>query len=58
MDLPLNGGKCTWCSNRNVPTFYRLDRFLVDEEVIHRFPLLIQKVWPSDFGSPSIVNRV
>ncbi|XVF78708.1 hypothetical protein PTKIN_Ptkin14bG0157300 [Pterospermum kingtungense] len=43
IDLPLIGGKFTWCSNREAPTFCRLDRFLVGGEFLRIFPELVQK---------------
>lgn len=44
IDLPLHGGKFTWCSNREVAMFCRLDRFLISPEVLNRFPDLVQDV--------------
>ncbi|XVE69059.1 hypothetical protein DITRI_Ditri09bG0119200 [Diplodiscus trichospermus] len=46
VDLPLVGCKFTWCSNRENPTFCRLDRFLVEVEFLQIYPTLVQKLCP------------
>ncbi|XVF73335.1 hypothetical protein PTKIN_Ptkin12aG0193100 [Pterospermum kingtungense] len=46
IDLPLSGGKFTWTSNRDSPTFCRLDRFLCSPEVLLQFSNVVQKLWP------------
>ncbi|GMI73525.1 hypothetical protein HRI_001021800 [Hibiscus trionum] len=38
VDLPMNGGTFTWSNNRDPPTFIRLDRFLVDRQLLTFFP--------------------
>ncbi|GMI83861.1 hypothetical protein HRI_002055400 [Hibiscus trionum] len=34
VDLPMHGGSFTWSSNREIPTFVRLDRFFICEEIL------------------------
>ncbi|XVE81889.1 hypothetical protein DITRI_Ditri15bG0102300 [Diplodiscus trichospermus] len=46
VDMPLTGGKFTWCNNRASPTFCRLDRFLISPEIFSKFDGLYQMVWP------------
>ncbi|XVF82053.1 hypothetical protein PTKIN_Ptkin16aG0012400 [Pterospermum kingtungense] len=46
VDLPLSGGKFTWCNNRDQPTFCRLDHFLCSPEVLMNFSNMVQKLWP------------
>ncbi|GMJ12619.1 hypothetical protein HRI_004931100 [Hibiscus trionum] len=38
VDLPMSGGSYTWSNNRDPPTFIRLDRFLVDRQLLMFFP--------------------
>ncbi|XP_038996102.1 uncharacterized protein LOC120120551 [Hibiscus syriacus] len=44
LDLPLVGGRFTWCNNRVPPTFVRLDRFLLTAEFEVAFPDMSQKL--------------
>ncbi|XP_038998009.1 uncharacterized protein LOC120123085 [Hibiscus syriacus] len=37
----------TWCSNQDIPTFVRLDRFLVDVRFLEAFPETIQYLLPN-----------
>ncbi|XVE88638.1 hypothetical protein DITRI_Ditri19aG0085600 [Diplodiscus trichospermus] len=46
VDLPLLGGRYTWCNNRSEPTFCKFDRFLLDPKFLAKFPSLVQKTWP------------
>ncbi|KAK8539037.1 hypothetical protein V6N13_110243 [Hibiscus sabdariffa] len=41
IDLPLVGGKFTWSNGRHMPSFSRLDRFLLSQEIFD--------VWPEAF---------
>ena len=41
MDLPMSGGKFTWCSNRRDPSYSRLDRFLISPEFVFIFQQLV-----------------
>ncbi|OMO92976.1 reverse transcriptase [Corchorus capsularis] len=50
VDLPLLGAKFTWGSNREIPSFSRLDRFLVNSEVLLCFPDLKQKAKPKSLS--------
>ncbi|XVF60058.1 hypothetical protein PTKIN_Ptkin08bG0012400 [Pterospermum kingtungense] len=43
LDLPMAEGKFTRRRNIEVPTFCRLDRFLISSEFLLRFPSLTQK---------------
>ncbi|KAK8598745.1 hypothetical protein V6N13_094706 [Hibiscus sabdariffa] len=46
VDLPLHGGRFTWSNFRDTPAFSRLDRFLIDPEVLRIWPDLIQSILP------------
>lgn len=46
IDLPLVGGRFTWCRYSSPPTFCRLDRFLLIEDFLAKFPDVVQKLWP------------
>ncbi|KAL4341440.1 hypothetical protein GQ457_08G019460 [Hibiscus cannabinus] len=48
VDIPLNGGRFTWSNFRDVPSFSRLDRFLVSAEVLLVWPDLLQCVLPKN----------
>ncbi|XVF70808.1 hypothetical protein PTKIN_Ptkin11bG0191400 [Pterospermum kingtungense] len=56
VDLPLSGGRFTWSSNRDLPTFCRLDRFLCSSEVLMEFSILVQKVWPRSLSDHNPVS--
>ncbi|XVF49156.1 hypothetical protein PTKIN_Ptkin03bG0245900 [Pterospermum kingtungense] len=56
VDLPLSGGKFTWCSNRDQPTFCRLDRFLCSSEVLLNFSSIVQKLWPRSISDHNPVS--
>lgn len=56
IDLPLVGGKFTWCSNREMATVCRLDRFLVAPELLNAFPDLVQRVWPKALSDHNPVS--
>jgi exonuclease III len=47
MDLQLQGRKYTWCNERKVPSYVRLDRFLISTEWTQKFPNTIQKALPN-----------
>ncbi|KAE8678323.1 hypothetical protein F3Y22_tig00111427pilonHSYRG00459 [Hibiscus syriacus] len=49
-DLPLSGGRFTWCNNRKALTFERLDRFLVDQRLLACFPKISQSLQPKLFN--------
>ncbi|XVF82030.1 hypothetical protein PTKIN_Ptkin16aG0010200 [Pterospermum kingtungense] len=51
LDLPLVGGKFTWCSSMEELTFCRLNRFLISSEFLIKFPSLIQKLWPRSISN-------
>ncbi|EOY29675.1 Membrane protein-like, putative [Theobroma cacao] len=42
IDLPLSGNKFTWCNNKEKVSFSRLNRFLMDVDMLGRFPTLRQ----------------
>ena len=46
MDIPLSGGRFTWCSHKSEATFCRLNRFLFSLGVMYEFPKMMQKVLP------------
>ncbi|XVF29009.1 hypothetical protein REPUB_Repub15cG0083100 [Reevesia pubescens] len=46
VDLPLEGGKFTWFSNQDAPTFCRLDRFLVSSTLLDKWGHVAQKLLP------------
>ncbi|OMP03932.1 reverse transcriptase [Corchorus capsularis] len=50
IDMPLLGAKFTWGSNREIPSFSRLDRFLVSTEVLISFPDIKQKLKPKSLS--------
>jgi endonuclease/exonuclease/phosphatase family metal-dependent hydrolase len=43
MDLPLTGGPFTWSNNQEIPSWSRLDRFLVSLDWEVKFPSSLQK---------------
>jgi exonuclease III len=47
LDLQLQGRKYTWCNEREVPSYVRLDRFLISVEWTRMFPNTIQKTLPN-----------
>ncbi|XP_039053773.1 uncharacterized protein LOC120195908 [Hibiscus syriacus] len=55
IDLPLLGGQFTWCNNREVPTFERLDRFLVDNSFFSQFPKINQNLQPRSISDHNII---
>ncbi|KAE8682317.1 Polynucleotide adenylyltransferase family protein isoform 4 [Hibiscus syriacus] len=55
LDLPLSGGRFTWCNNRELPTFERLDRFLVDQRLVSLFPKLSQSLQARSVSDHNIV---
>ncbi|KAE8704873.1 hypothetical protein F3Y22_tig00110435pilonHSYRG00103 [Hibiscus syriacus] len=55
IDLPLLGGQFTWCNNREVPTFERLDRFLVDHSFFSQFPKINQNLQPRSISDHNII---
>ncbi|KAE8687812.1 Beta-adaptin-like protein A [Hibiscus syriacus] len=50
IDLPLSGGMYTWCNNRELPTWVRLDRFLVSSNFLQGFPKLVQRILPKSLS--------
>ncbi|KAK8611389.1 hypothetical protein V6N13_131441 [Hibiscus sabdariffa] len=46
IDLPLFGGRFTWSNLRESPSSSRIDRFLLSQELVIRWPSLIQQVLP------------
>ncbi|XP_039057955.1 uncharacterized protein LOC120201410 [Hibiscus syriacus] len=54
-DLPLSGGRFTWCNNREVPTFERLDQFLVDQRLLACFPKISQSLQPRSVSDHNII---
>ncbi|XVF79317.1 hypothetical protein PTKIN_Ptkin14bG0211600 [Pterospermum kingtungense] len=56
IDLPLVGGKFTWSSNRESPTFCRLDRFLIAAEFLGQCPYAVQKVWPRSLSDHNPIS--
>ncbi|KAK8648730.1 hypothetical protein V6N13_129473 [Hibiscus sabdariffa] len=56
-DLPLFGGKFTWSNLRESPSSSRIDRLLLSQELVIRWPSLIQQVLPRDRyeSSPNIL---
>ncbi|KAE8655648.1 hypothetical protein F3Y22_tig00117021pilonHSYRG00103 [Hibiscus syriacus] len=55
LDLPLSGGRFTWCNNRELPTFERLDRFLVDQRLVSLFPKLSQSLQARSVSDHNII---
>jgi hypothetical protein len=47
LDLQLQGRKYTWCNEREVPSYVRLDIFLISVEWTRMFPNTIQKTLPN-----------
>lgn len=45
-NIPIAGGKYTWCSNREEPSFSRPDRFLLGAGILEKFSNIVQKLWP------------
>ncbi|KAE8713890.1 Exocyst complex component SEC8 [Hibiscus syriacus] len=60
IDLPMIGGRFTWCNNQDNPTFVRLDRFLVDSQFLVAFPDIVQSIlsrFVSDHNAITLENR-
>ncbi|KAE8687175.1 hypothetical protein F3Y22_tig00111022pilonHSYRG00184 [Hibiscus syriacus] len=60
LDLPLVGGRFTWCNNRDIPTYEKLDRFLVDQRFLSLYPMITQRLLErsvSDHNSILLENR-
>ena len=55
MDLPMSGGKFTWCSNRRDPSYSRLDRFLIFSEFMLVFQQLVRKCLPRSLSDHNAV---
>ncbi|KAE8687588.1 putative Glucan endo-1,3-beta-glucosidase precursor [Hibiscus syriacus] len=55
IDLLLFGGCFTWCNNREVPTYERLDKFLVDQTYFSSFPKLSQTLHPRSVSDHNII---
>ncbi|XP_038993275.1 uncharacterized protein LOC120116977 [Hibiscus syriacus] len=51
----MSGGRFTWCNNREVPTFERLDRFLVDQRLVILFPRISQSLQPRSVSDHNII---
>ena len=58
MDIPLSGGRFTWCSNRLNPSYSRLDRFLISPEFMIVFQKLVQKASPRSLSDHNVVLLV
>ena len=43
MDLPLQGRRFTWSNGRDIPTYVRLDRFLMSSEWSASYPNTVQR---------------
>ncbi|XVE94527.1 hypothetical protein REPUB_Repub02eG0016400 [Reevesia pubescens] len=56
IDIQLQNGKFTWCSNCDQPTFCRLDRFLISAELVSKFSGLVQKVLPRSLSDHNPVT--
>ncbi|XP_039016625.1 uncharacterized protein LOC120147279 [Hibiscus syriacus] len=46
IDLPMVGGRFTWCNNREASTWVRLDRFLISGDFLISFPNVLQSLLP------------
>ncbi|KAE8693418.1 Polycomb group protein FERTILIZATION-INDEPENDENT ENDOSPERM [Hibiscus syriacus] len=55
MDLPMLGGTFTWCSNRELPTWVRLDRFLICGRFLNSFPRISQCFLPKSISDHNSV---
>ena len=55
MDIPMSGGKFTWCSNRRDPSYSRLDRFLISSEFVLVFQHLAQHCLPRSLSDHNAV---
>ncbi|KAE8662550.1 Imidazole glycerol phosphate synthase hisHF [Hibiscus syriacus] len=55
IDLPLSGGRFTWCNNQDSPTYVRLDRFLVDNLFMAAFLDLTQSLLPRSLSDHNAV---
>ncbi|XP_039040629.1 uncharacterized protein LOC120178942 [Hibiscus syriacus] len=55
INLPLNGGRFTWCNNQDDPTFVRLDRFLVDGQFLATFPEISQSLIPKSISDHNAI---
>ena len=56
MDISLFGGRFTWCNNRLVHTYCRLDRFLLSPDFLSKFSRLVQKVLPRSLSDHNMVS--
>jgi exonuclease III len=46
VDLPLNGGRYTWCNGASDPSMSRIDRVLVSSDWEDHYPDVLQKLMP------------
>ncbi|XP_017973373.1 PREDICTED: uncharacterized protein LOC18612971 [Theobroma cacao] len=46
IDLSLAGSKFTWCNNKEEPAFNKLDRFLIDADLLEMDETMIQRCLP------------
>ncbi|KAK8628221.1 hypothetical protein V6N13_063931 [Hibiscus sabdariffa] len=56
VNIPLMGGWFTWSNFRDVPSFSRLDRFLISTEVLLLWPDLFQCVHPKSISDHNPVS--
>ncbi|KAL4366199.1 hypothetical protein GQ457_05G012670 [Hibiscus cannabinus] len=59
IDLPLAGGKFTWCRGGECIVASRLDMFLISPEVLSQYPSLIQEALPRSLSdhNPIIISE-
>ncbi|XVF17806.1 hypothetical protein REPUB_Repub10bG0156100 [Reevesia pubescens] len=54
MDLLMTDSTFTWGSNKGVPAFSKLDRFLVSHEFVLRFDNLVQCTLPRSLSNQAL----
>ncbi|GMI75114.1 hypothetical protein HRI_001180700 [Hibiscus trionum] len=56
IDLPLSGGKFTWSNSREIPTFVRLDRFLISTSFNLEFPQIVQNLLDKSLSDHNAIH--
>ena len=55
IDLPLEGGSCTWSTGTNQPSMFRIDRSLITHDWEEHYSDLIQRILPHPISDRSLI---